>query len=79
MWVLVVAIVLLGLKFAAIGPFATLSWWWIAIPLAVVFVWWEIIDPMFAVSQKRAMREMGERKKERNEKARKALGMRSRK
>lgn len=79
MWVLIVAIVLLGLKLGGVGPFATLSWWWIAVPLGVVFLWWEIIDPMFAVSKKRAMRQMETRKQERNERSRKFLGMRSRK
>lgn len=79
MWILIVAIVLLGLKLAAIGPFANLSWWWVGVPLALVFLWWEIIDPMFAVSQKRAQREMDDRRKERNERARRFLGMRPRK
>ena len=79
MWILIVAVVLLGLKLGAIGPFATLSWWWIGVPLGVVFLWWEIFDPMFAVSKKRAMREMDARKKGRNERARKFLGMRERK
>ncbi len=79
MWVLIVAIVLLGLKLAGIGPFATLSWWWIGVPLAIAFLWWEIVDPMFAISKKRAMREMDARKQERNERSRKFLGMRTRK
>ena len=37
MWILIVAILLLGLKLGGIGPFATLSWWWIFVPLGVLF------------------------------------------
>ena len=78
MWLLLIALVLLGLKLAALGPFATLSWWWIGIPLGAAFVWWEIIDPMFAVSQRRAVREMEQRRTERAEQLRAKLGMRRR-
>jgi small Trp-rich protein len=75
MWILLVAIVLLGLKLGAVGPFATLSWWWIAIPLGLAFLWWEIIDPKFGVSQRRAMAKVEERKAERNARARRNLGL----
>ncbi|WP_297914117.1 TIGR04438 family Trp-rich protein [Thiomonas sp.] len=77
MWILLVAILLLGLKLGAVGPFATLSWWWIAIPLGLAFLWWEIIDPMFGVSQRRAMNKVEERKAERNTRARRNLGLRA--
>lgn len=77
MWILLVAIVLLGLKLGAVGPFATLSWWWIGVPLGLVFVWWEVIDPMFGVSQRRAMGKIETRKAERVTRARRFLGMRA--
>jgi small Trp-rich protein len=79
MWMLLVAIVLLGLKLAELGPFADLSWWWIALLLGLAFVWWEVIDPMFALSQKRAMKQMDQRREARADRARKSLGMRPRK
>ncbi len=77
MWILLVAIALLGLKLGKVGPFATLSWWWILLPLAAVFLWWEIIDPMFGVSQRREMSKIDERKAERNLRARRRLGLRA--
>ncbi len=77
MWILLVAVVLLGLKLEAVGPFATLSWWWIFIPLGVLFLWWEIIDPMFGVSQRRAMRKLEQRQGERAQRARHRLGLRA--
>ncbi len=75
MWLLIVAIVLLGLKFAALGPFASLSWWWIAGALGVVFIYWELIDPWLAISKKRAVREMELRREERVERGRAHLGL----
>ena len=78
MWLLFVAVVLLGLKLGAIGPFATLSWWWISIPLGLAFLWWEIVDPWLGLSQKRAVREMDERRTARVDREREKLGLRSR-
>lgn len=75
MAVLVLALVLIGLKLAALGPFAGLSWWWIGGALGVVFVYWEIIDPMFSISKKRAMRQMERRRVDRAEQARGKLGL----
>lgn len=75
MWLLIVAIVLLGLKFAAVGPFATLSWWWIAGALGLVFIYWELIDPWLDISKRRAVREMDARRAERVERERARLGL----
>lgn len=77
MWILLVAILLLGLKLGEVGPFASVSWWWIGVPLAVVFVWWEIIDPWLGISQKRAIRKVEQRRNERTTRARRNLGLRA--
>lgn len=71
----VIGIILLVLKILGVGFAATLSWWWVLLPFALAFVWWEIVDPMFALSQKRAMREMGERAQARRDKYRESLGL----
>ena len=78
MWLLIVAVVLLGLKLGAIGPFATLSWWWIGVPLGLAFLWWEIIDPWLGLSQKRAVRDMAARRATRVDREREKLGLRRR-
>lgn len=72
---LVIGIILLVLKILGVGFAATLSWWWVLLPFALAFVWWEIIDPMFGLSQKRAMRRMDERAQARREKYRESLGL----
>ncbi len=78
MWLLIVAVVLLGLKLGAIGPFATLSWWWIGVLLGLAFLWWEIIDPWLGLSQKRAVRDMAARRAARVDREREKLGLRRR-
>ena len=71
----IIGIILLALKLLEIGPVAAWSWWWILAPFAMAFLWWEIIDPMFSLSQKRAMRESDARRKARADKYRESLGL----
>ena len=68
-------LLLLVLKLLHVGPVAAWSWWWVLVPFALAFLWWEIVDPMFNVSQKRAMDDMARRQKERREKFRRSLGL----
>ena len=35
---------LIALKLLAVGPFADLSWWWLALPFGVAFVWFEVLE-----------------------------------
>ena len=51
------------------------SWWWVLLPLALAFIWWEIIDPMFGISKKRAMGDMADRQQARRQKYRESLGL----
>lgn len=66
---------LLALKLLGVAPVAAWSWWWILSPFALAFVWWEIVDPMFSISRKRAMAEMAQRQSERRDKYRRSLGI----
>ena len=68
-------LVFIVLKFMGIAPVAAWSWWWVLLPLALAFIWWEIIDPMFGMSNKRAMRDMHRRQQARREKYRESLGL----
>lgn len=77
---MVMVFVLLGLvfivlKLMGIAPVAGWSWWWVLLPLALAFIWWEIIDPMFGISKKRAMGDMQRRQQARREKYRESLGL----
>lgn len=65
MWLLWFACGLLALRWFAVGPFARLSWWWLALLFALVFVWFEVIEPRLGLQQKKAMDEMDAAKKAR--------------
>jgi len=52
---LIIAIVLLTLlRYLEIGPFAALSWWWIAGLFAFVFLWFEFFEKMLGLDKRRA-------------------------
>ncbi|RYE80981.1 MAG: TIGR04438 family Trp-rich protein [Oxalobacteraceae bacterium] len=42
------------LRFFEIGPFAELSWWWIAALFAAAFIWFEYIEKMLGRDKRRA-------------------------
>lgn len=52
---LILLIVLLALlRFFELGPFAALSWWWIAGLFAAAFIWFEIIEKMLGLDKKKS-------------------------
>lgn len=69
--------ILLILKFAEVGPFTELSWWWVALPYAAIVVWWGFADSS-GWTQRKAMDKMEERKVKRRERAMEALGLNTR-
>lgn len=75
MWFAFAAVIFAGLKWAEIEPVNSWSWWWVALPVGMAVVWWEIIDPMFSVSKKRESRKMESRKEARHLKMQKDLGL----
>jgi small Trp-rich protein len=42
-----IGVMLVILRLLEIGPFATLSWWWVLAPLAVAIVWFEWLERVF--------------------------------
>ena len=67
---LVVGIVLAALRFFELGPFATLSWWWVALPFVLVVIWWEVIVPAFHLDKRREHAEFDAERKKRMERNR---------
>jgi small Trp-rich protein len=41
-------------RFFEIGPFAELSWWWIAALFVAAFLWFEYIEKMLGRDKRRA-------------------------
>ena len=78
MYMLVLGIVLVSLKYAEMGPVATWSWWWTLAPFALAALWWAWADAT-GYTKRRAIEKMDLRKKNRVDKHKEALGIRPRK
>ena len=74
MWLMVIGVLLIVLKLASVGPFETLSWWWVLSPFPVAVVWWEIADQT-GYTKKREMDKMEARKADRRRKNLENLGL----
>jgi len=67
---IIIAIVSLSvLRYFEIGPFAELSWWWIAGLLLIAFVWFEFIERMLGLDKRKANKEQDKARQERINKA----------
>ena len=74
---LIIGVLLFGLKMAAIGPVATLSWGWVLLPFGLAAVWWAISDSI-GLTQRRAINKMEDRKVKRRAAHMEALGLNTR-
>ena len=72
MYLLLLGIVMLLLKFMEIGPVAKLDWWQVLIPFGLAVVWWSWAD-WSGYTKRKAMDRMENKKKERLAKQREAL------
>ena len=78
MYMLVLGIALSLLKYLDIAPVAQWSWWWVLSPFAVTILWWAWADST-GYTKRKAMEKMDQRKKDRIDKQKQALGMQPRK
>ncbi len=74
MYLLLIGLAGLVLKYLEIGPVAALNWWVLLIPFALAVLWWAWADST-GYTKKKEMNKMDLRKKERIEKQRVAMGM----
>ncbi|GAO21209.1 hypothetical protein ALISP_4481 [Alicycliphilus sp. B1] len=77
MYALLLGVLLMLLKYLEIGPVANWSWWWVLSPFAVAAAWWAWADAT-GYTKRKAMEKMEERKKNRIDRHKEALGMRPR-
>ena len=78
MYFLILGLVLLAMKYLEFGPVANWSWTVVLAPFALAALWWAWAD-WSGYSKKKAMEKMDQRKKDRIEKSREALGLTPRK
>jgi len=74
MYALLLGILLILLKYLEIGPVAAWSWWWVLSPFAVAMAWWAWADAT-GYTKRKAMEKIDQRKQDRINKHKDALGM----
>jgi small Trp-rich protein len=60
-----IIISLLLLRFFEVGPFATLSWWWIVAVMVFAFIWFEFIEKALGLDKRKAHDELEKARKDR--------------
>ena len=78
MYTLILGIALSLLKYLDVAPVAQWSWWWVLTPFALTILWWAWADST-GYTKRKAMEKMDQRKKDRLDKQKQALGMQPRK
>lgn len=73
MYTLVLGILLVLLKYFDVSPVVDWSWWWVLSPFAVSAAWWTWADAS-GYSKRKAMEKMEQRRKDRINKSKEALG-----
>jgi small Trp-rich protein len=63
--IILLIVALAGLRYFEVWKFAQLSWWWIAALMAVAFLWFEFLEPMFGLDKRKAHNEDERRRKAR--------------
>lgn len=53
------------LRFFEIGPFANISWWWVAGLFVLAFIWFEFIEKMFGLDKRKAAEQLEKARRER--------------
>nr|WP_316639738.1 TIGR04438 family Trp-rich protein [uncultured Roseateles sp.] len=74
MWLIVVGVLLLVMKFAEISPVAGWHWFWVLLPFGLAVLWWAWADKV-GYTQKQEMKKLDERKDARRNKSLEALGI----
>jgi small Trp-rich protein len=65
MWLIWVGVALIVLKVLDISVFSEVSWWWIALPFGLAYLWFELVEKRLGLDKKKAFDEIEKAKKER--------------
>lgn len=72
MYLLVLGLILLGMKYLEFGPVAQWSWWVVLAPFALAVVWWTWADNS-GYTKRKAMEREDKRRDQRRERTKQAL------
>lgn len=78
MYFLGLGLVLLALKYLAIGPVADWSWWWVFAPFGLAVAWWYWADAS-GYTKRKAMEREDEKRQARINRSKDAIGTNFRK
>ncbi len=78
MYLLLIGIMGVALKYLGIEPVAGLNWWLVLLPFALAVAWWAWADAS-GYTKRKEIKKMDERKQKRIGKQRAAMGQTSRK
>jgi small Trp-rich protein len=76
MYLLILGLGLMLLKYFEIGFVADLSWWWVLSPFALAVTWWAWADTT-GYTKRRAMDKMAQKKQDRIDRQREAMGIKT--
>jgi small Trp-rich protein len=65
MYMLILGFFFVLLKFMDINPVAGWSWWLVLSPFFLILFWWEVIERVFKLREKREAAKLVQEKKER--------------
>ena len=49
MFFVLLGLTLIALKLFQVTPFSLWSWWWVALPLVLAAIWFEIVEPLLGL------------------------------
>ncbi len=70
----IVAVLILLMKIAEVGPVATWSWLWVLAPWGVLMLWWELISPLIGWDKRVAAKKIEQEERLKREHAKKMRG-----
>jgi small Trp-rich protein len=76
MYLLILGLGLMLLKYFEIGFVAGLSWWWVLSPFALAVAWWAWADTT-GYTKRRVMDKMVQKKQDRIDRQREAMGIKT--
>jgi small Trp-rich protein len=65
MTLIIIIALLTALRYFEIGPFATMSWWWIVLVMFIAFIWFEFIERMLGLDKRSAHDKLDKAREER--------------
>jgi len=65
MYLIILIVALVALRFFEVSIFADMSWWWIVGLMAVAFIWFEFIEKMLGLDKRKAHETLEKARKDR--------------